>query len=412
MMSSIGRYMILPHDESRPSIDIFDLASEPGNVVLFSLNASKPTDMGVIVGSMICTDLTNMTATRANSGQTNPVSVYVDEFQSLPPTAVKSMLEKARSANIGVTIAFQSMQQVTAASGNDAFINSLLDTCGNFIFHAGANESTAKIMSQIIGKHWVNDYTVQKRNQQGIFDFNFRNRRNMNMMAHKIEKYVIEPSAFQQLSVPTEANGYKSEAIIIKKASSDRVDTKTKGAVAHKVWMIPPDSVISDDYFDPQADVMRFHDEVPKTGLHDDTDDEYQFEMIPDKRVGREPEPRKEMVNPFSSSLDVPDSLFNDAPEPSTVKEPVRRTTIPVKSKKSSTGDGGSPTPRGRGTESRPEQSTGDGGNRNHRREPMGDDGSQKVSLKPHHAMTPVQQRKPVHDSKGIVAPNSLHINE
>lgn len=274
LMSSIGKYMVIPNDEQRKKIDIFKLSSEGNNVVLFSLNATKPTDMGVLIGSMICTDLTNMTSNRANSGQTNPVSIYVDEFQSLPPTAIKSMLEKARSANIGITIAFQSVQQVTAASGNDALINSLMDTCNNFIIHAGANESTAEMMSKIIGKHSVNEYMLQRRNQQGIFDFNFGNRRNMNMNEKQVDKYKIEPHVFQNLVIPKKANKYKSEAIIIKKSSSDVVDSQETGPVAHKVWMIPPDSVTKDDYFDPQSPIMKFDDKVPETGLHDDVYDD------------------------------------------------------------------------------------------------------------------------------------------
>lgn len=274
LMSSDGKYMVYPGaGANRKIIDIFKLASEPGNVVLFSISATKATDVGAMVGSMICTDLTNMTAMRAISGQTNPVSIYVDEFQSLPPTSVKSMLEKARSARIGITLAFQSLDQVTASAGSDAFINALLDTCGNFIFHAGANETTAQQMSQIIGKHWTNSYMIQRRNQQGMFELNFGNKRNANVMTSQIEKYIIEPSAFQHLSAPRRENGFKSEAIVIKKASSDAVDSGIAGAVAHKVWMIPPSDIIADDYFDPNAPIMQFDDRPPSTGLEDDDTD-------------------------------------------------------------------------------------------------------------------------------------------
>jgi hypothetical protein len=296
LMSSIGKYMVIPNDEQRKKIDIFKLSSEGNNVVLFSLNATKPTDMGVLIGSMICTDLTNMTSNRANSGQTNPVSIYVDEFQSLPPTAIKSMLEKARSANIGITIAFQSVQQVTAASGNDALINSLMDTCNNFIIHAGANESTAEMMSKIIGKQSVNEYMLQRRNQQGIFDFNFGNRRNMNMNEKQVDKYKIEPRVFQNLVIPKKANKYKSEAIVIKKSSSDVVDSQETGPVAHKVWMIPPDSVTKDDYFDPRSPIMRFDDKVPETGLHDD---------VYDDTVDDAPDTASDTILDSDSSYDV-----------------------------------------------------------------------------------------------------------
>lgn len=277
LMSSAGKYMRLSTDPERRNIDVFDLAAQPGQVVLFSLNATKPTDTGVTVGSMICTDLTNMTSSRANSGQTNPVSIYIDEFQSMPPTAVKSMMEKARSAGIGITLAFQSVQQVTAASGgSEAFIDALLDTCNNFIFHAGANESTAMKMSEIVGQHTVNDFTLQRRNQQGLFDINYRNRRNTNTQERTVDKYIVEPRVFQKLAAPSKANGYKSEAIVIKKSSSDPIDSGSSGAVAHKVWMIPPEKVVDDsDYFDPTSPVMGFNDGPIGSGLPDSAGESY-----------------------------------------------------------------------------------------------------------------------------------------
>lgn len=276
LMSSAGKYMRLSTDPDRRNIDVFDLASKPGNVVLFSLNATKSTDLGVIIASMICTDLTNMTSSRANSGQTNPVSIYIDEFQSIPPSAVKSMMEKARSAGIGITLAFQSVQQVTAAVGSDAFINALIDTCNNFIFHAGANESTAKIMSEIVGQHTVTDYTMQRRNQQGVFDLNYRNNRNTNVQERSVDKYIVEPRVFQKLASPSRANGFKSETVIIKKASSDPMDSGTTGAVAHRVWMIPPDNVVDDtDYFDPRSPIMEFDDEDISSGFPDSAGESY-----------------------------------------------------------------------------------------------------------------------------------------
>lgn len=318
LMSSAGKYMRLSTDSGRKNIDVFDLASAPGNVVLFSLNATKSTDIGVIIASMICTDLTNMTSSRANSGQTNPVSIYIDEFQSIPPSAVKSMMEKARSAGIGITLAFQSVQQVTAASGSDAFINALIDTCNNFVFHAGANESTAKIMSEIVGQHTVNDYTLQRRNQQGIFDINYRNRRNTNTQERAVDKYIVEPRVFQKLASPSRANGFKSEAVIIKKSSSDPIDARSTGAVAHKVWMIPPDDVVDDTgYFDPTSPVMEFDDEEITSGFPDsagEDSDSGTTTGMPPMSASADPNPMESAYpqNTTTPSIDI-DDLFADA---------------------------------------------------------------------------------------------------
>jgi hypothetical protein len=253
MTSSYGKW--LRGGESAGSgkiINITDLSSEPGNVVLFSLDAAQKGDMGSFMGSIICTDLANMTETRKNLGQDNPLSVYIDEFQSLPPECVKSMLQKARSADVGLSLAFQSLDQVSASTGSDTYVKSLLDTCSNFIFHAGSNYDTGLMASKIIGTHKKNIYIVNRRNETKLGAFNWNNNRDLQVNTAPSDEWIVDPSEFAKLSMPNKQNGYKSEAIIIKKASSDPIDKKTVGAVAHKTKMIPPDCVLT-EYFDPHA---------------------------------------------------------------------------------------------------------------------------------------------------------------
>lgn len=233
-------------------IDIAKLTAEPGNVVLFSLDAAQQGDQGSLIGSMVCTDLANMTETRKNMGQDNPVAVYIDEFQSLPPECVKSMLQKARSAGVGLTLAFQSLDQVSATTGNDLYVKSLLDTCSNFIFHAGSNTATGEMASMIIGKQWVEHYMISRRNETKLGAFNWTNNRDLQVGTQRTQEWKLDPSSLQQLSMPNKQNGHTSEAIIIKKASSDPIDKGIVGAVSHKVRMVPPDCVLA-EYFDPKS---------------------------------------------------------------------------------------------------------------------------------------------------------------
>lgn len=233
-------------------IDIAKLTSEPGNVILFSLDAAQQGDQGSLIGSMVCTDLANMTETRKNMGQDNPVAVYIDEFQSLPPECVKSMLQKARSAGVGLTLAFQSLDQVSATTGNDLYVKSLLDTCSNFIFHAGSNTATGEMASMIIGKQWVERYMISRRNETKLGAFNWTNNRDLQVGTQQTQEWKLDPSSLQQLAMPNKQNGYTSEAIIIKKASSDPIDKGIVGAVSHKVRMVPPDCVLA-EYFDPKS---------------------------------------------------------------------------------------------------------------------------------------------------------------
>lgn len=253
MVQSYGRW--LKGGEGQGSgriIDIQKLSSEPGNVVLFSLDASNPQDQGALIGSMICADLANMTETRKNEGSTNPVSIYIDEFQSLPPECVRSMIEKARSAGVGLTLAFQSLDQVSSMTGNDRYVRSLLDTCSNFIFHAGSNYDTGLMAAKIIGSHYKNQYMMNRRNETRLGAFNWLNNRDLQVGTNQREEWIVDPSAFAKLSMPNRQNGWKSEAIVIKKASSDPIDRNAIGAVAHKVRMIVPDDVLQ-EYFDPRS---------------------------------------------------------------------------------------------------------------------------------------------------------------
>jgi hypothetical protein len=257
MVSSYGKWMKGGEGAgSGKIINISDLSSESGNVVLFSLDAAQKNDLGSLIGSMICGDLANMTETRKNLGQDNPIGVYIDEFQSLPPECVKSMLQKARSADVGLTLAFQSLDQVSSETGSDAYVKSLLDTCSNFIFHAGSNYDTGLLASKIIGTHIVNKYIVNRRNETSLGAFNWNNNRDLQVNTSQDDDWIVNPSEFAKLSMPNAQNKYKSEAIIIKKASSDPIDKGTVGAVAHKTRMIPPECVLT-EYFDPKSDPIN-----------------------------------------------------------------------------------------------------------------------------------------------------------
>lgn len=253
MVSSYGRWLKGGYGGgSGKIIDISKLSSETGNVILFSIDAAQEGDIGSTIGALICSDLANMTETRKNLGQTNPISVYIDEFQSLPPDCVKSMLQKARSAGVGLTLAFQSLDQISAATGDDTYIKSLLDTCSNFIFHSGSNYDTGLMAAKIIGDHEVTKYIVGRRNETKIGAFNWLNNRDLQVSQHTERQWLVDPSSFAKLSMPNKQNDFLSEAIVIKKASGDPIDEGRVGASAHKVRMIAPDVAIH-EWFDVNA---------------------------------------------------------------------------------------------------------------------------------------------------------------
>jgi len=236
----------------RDDIDIFDLTSRPGNVILFSLNSDSEPVFAKYMGSLILSDVTNTSAKRRNSPLDNQLMVYVDEFQTLPTDSVKGLIEKARGSKMAVTLALQSFDQiVTAADRNgESYLGAILDTVSNFIVHAGMDETSAERISRLLGKHKVTKYIASNKNQSFMFSVNWRNRRHSVVQTREEEDWRFPPARFLKLSKPVEANGYKSTAVFVNKACSDPEYSKELGSVARTLWMVPDGRVLN-NYYDP-----------------------------------------------------------------------------------------------------------------------------------------------------------------
>ena len=249
--SEYGQWMSPDPDSSTRSINLFDLTSEDGNVVLFSLNSDSEKEFSQFVGSMIFSDLTNVSAMRRNKGMKNHVNVYVDEFQAVPPETVTSLLEKSRASWLAMTLALQSFDQIVAAAdkNGESHLTSMLDTCSNFITHAGATTSSATRLAEILGKHYVTVSSQANANSSGFLAFNFLNLQSSKVTKRQEERWVRSPEEFMKLMAPDKkANNNKSTAVWTTKTSADPRFASKGGASAQKVWMIPNAEVLEEYY--------------------------------------------------------------------------------------------------------------------------------------------------------------------
>lgn len=250
--SEYGRWLKAdPNVDS--SIDIFKQTQKPGTVILFSLNSDAEPDFARYVGSMIMADLTATSARRRNSQMENQVNVYIDEFQAINPSSVAGLLEKSRESRIAMTLAQQSFEQIIAATqrNGEAYLLSIMDTCSNFIVHAGSTEDSALRLSKILGKHEVDSYRSSNKNKSFMFSVNWSNKRNQTVQTSKESRWKFDPSEFMALSSPDKNNNFKSTAVVVNKTCSDPLYKDAKGAVARTVWMIPPNEVLS-KYYQPK----------------------------------------------------------------------------------------------------------------------------------------------------------------
>jgi len=266
--SAYGRWFKIG-DGSR-NIDLLKMMTGDQNIVLFSFNSEDEPELSKYVGSMIFADMRACSSKIRARKASKITNVYVDEFQAVPPTAVNGLLEKARESKIAMTLAQQAFEQIitSADSNGEAYLQSILVTCSNFLTHAGMTQDSAERISKLLGKHWKTVYSRTNKSDGGFLKNNFGNRRNQIVSANKQEVWKVEPSEFMALSAPSSGNGYKSTAILVNKAVADP-DVETDGTIARKLWMIPPATVLEEyvtpyigDEIDPNAQNLYVDSQV------------------------------------------------------------------------------------------------------------------------------------------------------
>jgi len=246
--SEYGQWLEVSKED--PGIDLFELTSEDNKespIILFSINSDAEPDFAQYMGSLILSDITSLSAKRRNMRMQNQMTVYVDEFQAVPPSSVTSLLEKSRASKVAMTLSLQSFEQIIKASQNkgEAYLKSILDTCGNFIIHAGATHESATRLSELIGQDKFPTYRASNKEKNFLFNLNWVNRRNQIVQTDTEERWIVPPSDFMKLEIPRKGNNYKSTAMIVKKSAED-IDANKTGATARKTWMIPSAEVLKE----------------------------------------------------------------------------------------------------------------------------------------------------------------------
>lgn len=250
--SNYGQWLKKTDDER--TIDLFELTKTGGKVILFSFDSESEPDFAKYIGSIVLTDLTRTSSQRRNAGLKNLVQIYIDEFQSVNPSTVLSLLEKSRDAKMAMTLAQQSFDQIIAAAEKkgEAYLGLILDTCSNFIIHAGATEDSAIKLAKIVGKEDYTKYTSTSNNESFFMSVNFFNKRNQKVQTSVANDWVYSPSNFMKLSMPDETNNFVVTAVVINKKSADPKLRSYNRPIARTVWMIPNKKVTA-DYYEPRV---------------------------------------------------------------------------------------------------------------------------------------------------------------
>lgn len=247
IMSSYGNWLTTTHDGNH--IDMYDImTSEKAPIVLFAFSENEESEYAKSLGTITFNEIKKAATKKETSVYDNMFGLYVDEAQTVDPEVYSGIFEKARSAKIFATLSVQSMEQISAESDRDgeAVLKALLDTCNNFIIHAGATHDTAERLSKIVGEtNYKNTRLGEEEINKSMFNLQLTTNLTGRPMTEITRDWVIPPSQFSKLAIPSKENGYKSEAYYITNFKvGDRKKRDTlKGA--KKVRVVPPSDVVA-----------------------------------------------------------------------------------------------------------------------------------------------------------------------
>jgi type IV secretory pathway TraG/TraD family ATPase VirD4 len=119
-------------------------------------------------------------------------SVYIDEFASLASSGFVELLNKARSANVNLTLAHQSLGDLTAVS--PSFANQILDNTNTKIIFRLDSPDTSDFFARLVGTRKSEKKTIQVNNGGllGTVNTGLGTTRDT-------DEFIISPNDFRQL---------------------------------------------------------------------------------------------------------------------------------------------------------------------------------------------------------------------
>lgn len=261
IMSSYGKWLI--SGSSHKHIDLLkNSTSGKAPIVLFAFSAQEEPDFAKSMGQVIMSDLNRVSANKTRMGDNSLFGVYVDEFQTINPKFMADLLAKARSAGFFITIASQSLEQISAAAteNSQATLQSILDVCGNYVFLKGAKQDSAETMAKIMGKTKRVIRQVQQRSSSNSILRNWGNKRNVFISSREEDDWIISPNDFQKLRSARETDYKFSEGYFI----SSYEDKNSVTTAGQKINIIAQRDLIPG----PSPEFKQFIADEAKRELH------------------------------------------------------------------------------------------------------------------------------------------------
>lgn len=168
-----------------------DEALKNNQIVYFQLPVLLSPFLGKATGKLVLQSLQAAVANRhRNKGDREFFSVFLDDFSEYLYPGFVSILNKSRSANVGVVFAHQALGDIETLG--DSIANTILTNSNLKVFMRGNSPESAEYFSKVIGT--VSSTKFTERQKKGIFG----NSKSGDMSARDVEEFLVHPNSFKR----------------------------------------------------------------------------------------------------------------------------------------------------------------------------------------------------------------------
>jgi type IV secretory pathway TraG/TraD family ATPase VirD4 len=169
-----------------------DEALEQNLIVYFQLPVLLSPFLGKATGKLVLQSLQSAVANRHRSKgkEKKFFSVFLDDFSEYLYPGFVSILNKSRSANVGIVFAHQALGDITALG--DAVANTIQTNSNIKVFMRGNDPESAEYFSKLIGTVGTVKYT--ERQKHNILS----KQKSGDVSAREVEEFAVHPNLFKR----------------------------------------------------------------------------------------------------------------------------------------------------------------------------------------------------------------------
>lgn len=174
----------------KPNITLEEALTQ-GRIVYFQLPVLLSPFLGKATGKLVLQSLQSAVANRHRNKGQKPAffSVFLDDFSEYLYPGFVSILNKSRSANVGVVFAHQALGDIKTLG--DAIANSILTNANVKVFMRGNDPDSAEYFAKVIGTSKTIKYT--ERTKRGFL----KAENTGDASAREVEEFIVHPNRFK-----------------------------------------------------------------------------------------------------------------------------------------------------------------------------------------------------------------------